>query len=332
MRTPKALVTGCSGFIGRHFVRILLEKGYDVTGLVRATSRLDPLKRLNIHLVKGDICDPRSLHSAAADRDFVFHLAAALAAPDRNAYQRSNVEGTENLLEACREVCPGIKKFVYVSSIAAAGPSRKGETKMEDDPCRPVSEYGRSKLAAESLVQRYGKWFPVTLIRPPNVLGAGQKELTIVMRLIDLGIVPRLADREKRTSLCFVEDLAEALILAAESPHSRGRTYFVTDGRAYSWTEITDILARQMGRKLAIPVPASMVSMTGFFAELAGRLTGRPSFLSRSALNSVRERYWIFNSERIRKELGFRPSIGLEDGLKRIVSEYRAEKICKAVA
>ena len=165
-------------------------------------------------------------------------------------------------------------RFVFVSSIAAAGPNVSERPATEGDPPRPVSPYGRSKLAAERAVLEAATRMPVTVVRPPNVLGPGSKELERAIRLVRRRIVPAIGDSRPRTSLVDVDDLVEALILAAESPRSPGQTYFVTDGRAYAWPEITAAIAEELGvRGFRVSVPFAVQMLAARLAETAARLT-----------------------------------------------------------
>ncbi len=146
----RSLVTGASGFIGRRLARELVRRGDEVACLVRRTSRTAPLSGLPVELVVGDLGDPGSLDAAVKGRDRVFHLAGVVQALDEADFDTANTRGTANLVGACLRAAPGLKRFVFVSSIAAAGPSGPGRPVVETDAPKPVSAYGRSKLAAET--------------------------------------------------------------------------------------------------------------------------------------------------------------------------------------
>jgi UDP-glucose 4-epimerase len=145
----KALVTGGTGFIGSHLTEALIRKGVHVRCLLRKTSDLKWLKGLPIEFVHGDCNDKPSLEKAVRGVDWVFHLAGVTKAIKEETYFEVNGLGTENLIHACLENNPRLEKFIYISSQAAAGPSRNGCNKKELDPCEPVSFYGRSKRAGE---------------------------------------------------------------------------------------------------------------------------------------------------------------------------------------
>jgi len=320
----KALVTGASGFIGRRLVMELVRRGHETACLVRPTSKTAPLRDLPVEFAIGDLGDAGSLVHAVEGRDHIFHLAGVIQAVDGAAFEAANAHGTRNLVDACLRAAPAIKKFVFVSSIAAAGPSPPGRPLTEADEPRPVSAYGRSKLAAEHIVMEAGTRMPVTIVRPPNVLGPGSKEIIRVIGLLRKRLVPALGDDRPRTSLVDIDDLVEALLLAAENPQSAGRTYFVTDGRAYAWPEITAAIAEELGvKRFTLKIPFAIQMLAARLAETAARLGRRPPLLTREIIRAARNYFWIYDGLKIESELGFHPRYGLRESIRRAVEESR---------
>lgn len=320
----RALVTGASGFIGRRLVLELARRGHETACLVRPTSKTAPLRGLPVEFVLGDLGDAASLVHAVKGRDHIFHLAGVIQAVDDPAFEAANAQGTRNLVDACLRATPGVKRFVYVSSIAAAGPSPPGRALTEADEPRPVSAYGRSKLAAERIVLEAGARMPVTIVRPPNVLGPGSKELGRAVGLLRKRLVPALGDDRPRTSLVDVDDLVEAMLLAAENPLSAGQTYFVTDGRAYAWPEITAAVAEELGvKRFTVKVPFAVQVLAARLAETAARLGRRPPLLTREIVRAVRDHFWIYDGSKIERELGFHPRYGMRESVRRTVDAVR---------
>ena len=320
----RALVTGASGFIGRRLVMELSRRGHETACLVRPTSKTALLRDLQVEFVLGDIGDAASLAQAVNGRDHIFHLAGVIQAVDGPAFEAANAQGTRNLVDACLQGGGGIKRFVFVSSIAAAGPSPEGKALTEDDEPRPVSAYGRSKLAAERIVLAAKDKLPVTIVRPPNVLGPGSNEIERALGLLRKRLVPALGDSRPRTSLVDVDDLVEALLLAAEDPRSVGQTYFVTDGRAYAWPEITAAIAEELGvKRFTIKVPFAVQMLAARLAEAAARLSRRPPFLTREIVRAGRDYFWLYDGSKIERDLGFRPKFGMRDSVRRAVAEIR---------
>ena len=223
----KVLVTGSNGFIGSHLVDYLVVQGYDVFCLVRKQSNLKWIRDLNVEFVYGDCRDKGSLFNAVKEKDFVLHLAGKIKADDWNTYYSTNYIGTKNLIEACVEVNPKIKKFVLISSISAAGPSVKNMLKKEDDPCTPITDYGKSKLMGEEAVVKFSHKIPYVIIRPPNIYGPREEEFYSVLKLIKKRIKPLLGNGENQVSVCFVHDLVRAILMAAVHPDAIGSTYYM---------------------------------------------------------------------------------------------------------
>ncbi len=313
----KVLVTGSSGFIGGHLVEKLAGRGDEVQCLVRKTSRTRELERLNVRLVIGDCRDKESLRPAVKNMDYVFHLAGVINALDWQTYHEVNTLGTQNLLEACQEENAGLRKFVFVSSISAAGPSPCGASLREEDECHPVSDYGRSKLEAERFVLGRKDRQPVVIIRPSNILGPRQRELMYSIRLLRMGIMPVVGSGSLQTSLASVFDVVEALILAAENPRSAGQVYFITDGRAYAWSEITEAITEGLGvKKFYLKVPYAVQVAAAALSEALARARKKTPLLSRQHLASSRKYCWVYDGTKIERELGFKPTMDMKAAVR----------------
>ncbi|MBN1273123.1 MAG: NAD-dependent epimerase/dehydratase family protein [Candidatus Aminicenantes bacterium] len=317
---PKALVTGASGFIGSHLVQLLAEKGWSVTCLLRPTSRKEKLRRLPVHIVSGNLEDQSLLEKAAAGQKFVFHLAGRIRSARKDVYERVNHLFTRNLARACLKNSADLERFVYVSSIAAAGPSPPGIIKDESFPPAPASEYGRSKLRGEKALEEFRGKYPFTIIRPPNVYGPGQQETEMLIRLIKKKMVPVLRSGEKKTSLIYISDLVHGLVTAASLSRTVDKVYYLTDGRQYSWRElifaVKDIILEKglffpLGEPLILGAAAAtdFLKQTGLFSTMFGL----------RAWKTMTRTPWLFSSARAEKEFGFRATFNLMDGLKQTI-------------
>ena len=318
----KALVTGSSGFIGGHLVRHLLERGYAVSCFVRPTSEPRALAGLDVTQISGSYFDLDSLRRAVEGMEYIFHAGAALSAPDWPGYFRTNVEGTTNILEACAQANPGLRKLVVVSSIAAVGPALDKKPLREGDDCRPVSLYGKSKFLAEQAAAGFFNRLPIVIVRPPNVLGAGQRELLAVINLLRRRIMPLIGRGEKQTSICFVQDLVRALVLTAEDERAIGKTYFVAAEEFYSWREILDQLLGEMDMKFVLKIPHPLLLSLAFVSEAIARLMGKAPLVKRSDLRSARDNYWLCDPSLISAELGFHTEIEFAQGIRDIVRPF----------
>src|SRR5690606_13334635 len=130
-------LTGATGFVGGHVLRELASRGHLVRALVRNRKKLEGNQDFIDRVVDGDLSDTRALEEGVAGAEAVIHVAGLLAASSRKQFRRVNAEGTHRVLQAASRVAKGLERFVYVSSISAAGPSRPGEPLVEDDPPEP---------------------------------------------------------------------------------------------------------------------------------------------------------------------------------------------------
>lgn len=320
----KALVTGANGFIGTHLVEALMKKGYQVSCPVRPGCDRSWLEKTGATLVEGDFYDACLLERLLPGIDHLFHVAGVIDAGAPDAYHRINSRATRILLEQCVNHNPALGRFVYVSSIAASGPTPAGRVKNETDECSPVSEYGKSKRAAEQAVLAFKEKLPTVIIRPPVVIGPRQKELLLSIRLVKNRVIPRVGNGDTQASLVYVTDLAEALILAARKKEAVGRTYFVTDGRGYSWRQVTGEIARHFGEgRRTLTIPFALQYALALVSEQTAPLLNRRPVLSRALLLASRDYYWRYDGSRIEQELGFHARVLLEEGIQKTIDWHR---------
>ncbi|MCK6590321.1 MAG: SDR family NAD(P)-dependent oxidoreductase [Polyangiaceae bacterium] len=176
----KVFVTGASGFLGSHVAEQLSAEGHSVVALVRRSSNTKFLSTLkNVELAYGAVEDAASVRAAVKGADAVVHSAGLVKARNEQEFHRVNVEGTRNVLEAAAEECSGPRRFVFVSSLAAVGPSIDGKPVGTEAEGKPVTAYGRSKLAAERLVLEAKEKLPVVVLRPPMIYGPRDPDLRL---------------------------------------------------------------------------------------------------------------------------------------------------------
>jgi nucleoside-diphosphate-sugar epimerase len=330
----RVLVTGGTGFIGRHLVRRLVECGDDVRCLVRSPDRQTVLGPLKVEYVLGDVTVPETLGPALCGVETVYHLAGATLPPRPEMYTRINAEGTRHLAEACARR-PEPPVLVYVSSLAAAGPTRSGPAPTETSPCRPVSAYGRSKLAAERNLRALADRLPITVLRPPGVFGPGDPYTVTLFRMArwGLALVPGL--RVFRLSWLYVEDLAEALVLAAQrgrrlapAPDVSGEgIYFVALDEQPTVHEVARLAAEVQGRRppWIVHLPALLCRAPACFNDVRTRLSGRAYWLNSDKLREALGGSWVCNADKARRELGFACRTGLAEGFRRAVGWYQLQ-------
>lgn len=322
----RALVTGATGFIGSHLVEALLQKGVQVRCLVRKTSDLSWLKSLPIEGVHGDCNDKASLGEAVKGVDQVFHLAGVTKAIEEKTYFEVNALGTENLIHACLENNPRLKIFIYLSSQAAAGPCQNGGKKKESDLCEPVSAYGHSKRMGEEFALAHSHEIPLLILRPSAVYGPRDRDIYAFFKLLTKRIKPCLSGQDQHISLCYVQDIIQAILLAAEAQESSGELFFLSDGHDYRLEEIGDIFAQAMGiTPVCIRLPEWMIFGIASFSEYLSKLSGKPPLLNKGKVEEMIQKNWVCDITKAKILLGFEPQFKLLQGAKLTFEWYRKE-------
>lgn len=321
----KAVVTGASGFVGSHLVDALLARHDHVRCLVRASSRVAPLRDRGVELRVASLDNEVGLRDAVDGADVVFHVAGLIKAIDSRQYTRANVLGTRNVARACATAIRRPRRLVLVSSQAAAGPGRLDRPAREEDPPRPVSHYGRSKVGAEREALAVADRLEVAIVRPPTVYGPRDQALKPLFRLVSWGLAPRLPS-DPAISLVHVADLVRALLLAGEHPAAAGRVYFAA-APPLRFGDILTLLGDAFERQpLRVPVPGVALVAAGVGADLLARLTGTPRPFGRQKALEMLHRGWVCSTERAARELGFRAEIGYAEGFRQTADWYRQNR------
>ncbi|HPN36210.1 MAG TPA: NAD(P)-dependent oxidoreductase [bacterium] len=319
----KALVTGGNGFIGSTLVEKLLHQGHQVTCLVRRQSDLRWLQNLPVAYSYASLSSGEGLEQAVAGMDWIFHLAGATKARNRQGYVDGNVTITRRLLQACRPQL-GLKKFVYVSSQAAAGPSLAGVPCTETDEPHPISIYGECKLAAEKEVLSLSRELPVVVLRPPSVYGPRDRDILVYFQNVNRGLVLVLGKGDQQISLVHVSDLVDGIILAAEQSASNGKVFFLSGDGYYDWNTIGREIAAAMKKKtITIRTPLWLLHLASWAECAVAQLTGKPALLNADKVREMVQPGWMCSNQAAKQELGFAPQYTLAQGVRQTSRWYR---------
>ncbi|MFH1685973.1 MAG: NAD-dependent epimerase/dehydratase family protein [bacterium] len=311
---PSVLITGANGFVGTRLCLRLLGEGYRVTAGVRRTSDLTSLARMDLEYRYGDINDPNSLGEMVTGVDYIVHNAGLTKARHPDDFTRVNVEGTKSLMAAVKAHNPQLKRLVYVSSVAATGPSEPHQARSEADQPQPITQYGRSKLAGEQAALAYSRDFPVTAIRPPGVYGPGDREIFSFFQTVYRGLKPLIGDPNRRLNLVHVDDLCRGLALALADKETSGEVFHIAEDRAYSMIELVTLLQQGCGRRaFNLKLPGGLFRLIAAVSEGVFKLFGRTPMLTREKADELLAS-WEVSVEKAHELLGYRSRIPFAQG------------------
>ncbi|MFW9847893.1 MAG: NAD-dependent epimerase/dehydratase family protein [Candidatus Thorarchaeota archaeon] len=308
----RCFVTGATGFVGSHIVRLLEKKGHEVQIMVRETSSLDLIDGHTYKKCIGDVTDAACLNDIISDDvEWLFHNAAIMADwGSREKFFPINVEGTRNILEVVRK--KDIPQLIYTSSTAVYGFPNKIEPMLEDDKWAPMNEYQKSKGAAEALITEYEKAYGIraTRVRPPTILGHGDMFTgPQIIEFIKNESMVTFGGGLNYSSFAHGGDVAECLILAAEKfSKSKGNAYNVTSF-VCRFIDFIETLADELGaekkfRNYPYKATLGLGKLSAGLYSLAGRKNAPLLTDFRVLLFGSN---YVVGIDKARDELGFEP-------------------------
>lgn len=324
----RILVTGGTGFIGRHLCERLIARGDEVVALVRSPKKAAMLPP-GVMTLEGDLslfADPKTVLPPC---DVVIHLAAVIAADTLEQYEQINFGAVKDLLACLERQSWKPARFLFASSLAASGPSAAGTPHTERDALNPIDPYGDAKARAEPLVMAAS--FPTTTFRPCVVLGPGDDQSLTLFRAARSGIGFRVAGAPQELSFIDVRDLVEAIVLMADDRRPGSYTYFAshpdkTDTRVL-WTE----LGRAVGKGVAVvPIPGWALFTAMKVATFGSCLFRFKNQLDEKQYAQMVAPGFLCSSAALQKDLGWMPRHTLADCLVNATEGYRAMGMLKA--
>lgn len=304
----KAFITGVNGFTGSHLAKLLCDRGYKVKGLVRKSSNLSRLQNCEIELVYGDICDRDVLKSALEDVDLVFHLAAyvELGLVDEAKMERVNVEGTRAILEESK--ASGITQMIYCSTIGVYGDTG-GQIINETFQRQQKgfsSAYDRTKYQAQQLVNEfYQQGLPVVSMMPSGIFGSDDPHFGPIIKLFCQGKLKFWVGGDRMTGIVHVDDLAEAMILAAEKSKP-GEHYIISTGELKT-RDMFALLGQKNGISTPQDLPEFLVRIIGNILDPIGRLLSWNPPIGKERVHYLYDRCVRIDGSKAREKLGWQP-------------------------
>jgi nucleoside-diphosphate-sugar epimerase len=321
----RILVTGGTGFTGTELVRRLLAAGHTVVALdYKEGLQTEALRTAGAEVVIGSVTDKAAVERSMKGVEYVFHLAAAFRELDvpKTFYDHVNVEGTRIVLEAA--LAEGVWKFVYCSTCGVHGNVDQPPAD-EDAPIQPADYYQRTKYEAEPLVKQLAAGRMETVIlRPAAIYGPGDPErFYMIFRRVAGGTFPMFGSGQTLYHPLYIDNLVDAFMLCLEPGVGNGREYLIADEHFYPIEEIVKEVGRALDTPVRIPhFPILPVVAAGHVCEKLCKPLGITPPIFPRRVDWYRQNR-AFDIGRARRELGYVPKVGLEEGLRRTGRWYR---------
>lgn len=328
--SERVLITGASGFIGHHLVQTAQAAGLEVHAAVRPSSDLAHLKDLNPVFVNLDFSSRDALQRVLerGAYQYIIHAAGATRAKDQPTYNRINADYTLWLAQAAQQVSKPVKRFVFMSSLAALGPvpyDAPGPITETTRP-QPITSYGKSKLLAEQKLATV-QGLPMTIIRPTAVYGPRERDLFILFKTLHRGLDLYIGRRPQRLSFVYVKDLVQVTVAALLQNHDQNRVYNISDGEAYNRYALADLVKKWSGtRALRVHLPVALMKGVAGALEAGYAFTQSTPVLNPEKLRELTAPNWICSIEAARRELNYQPHYRLEQGLDETLRWYRTNQ------
>jgi nucleoside-diphosphate-sugar epimerase len=321
--TAPVAVTGGTGFVGSHLVDTLCDGGLEPRVLVRDSRAPRWIADRPVQWVEGSLEDSEALELLVDRVGTVVHLAGVVRAGRSGDFDRGNRLGTARLVLALRRRAPEAR-LVHVSSLAAAGPSPSPDGIGPEAEARPISAYGRSKLAAESEVRSLGSRSWWTILRPPAIYGPRDRDVFEFFRMASKGWMA-VPSGERWITVCHVRDVVHA-VLAAASHDRPGTVFHLGEPEPYRLDHLLHQVAAAGGLEARIVrVPAAVLRVAGAAGSAAQRLGLRSVALTADKATEILARHWTARTAESLAELGLPPCVRFRQGAEETWAWYRSQ-------
>ena len=325
----KILVTGGTGFTGKALVHRLIEMGHQVVALdYKEGMRTQEIRDWGAEVVLGSVTDMDVVRQAVKGVEVVHHVAAAFREMDRpeSYYYDVNVGGTRNVLQAALD--EGVRKVIYCSTCGVHG-NVDHPPAGEDAPIQPADYYQRTKWEAEPIAREFfERGLPTTTLRPAAIYGPGDPErFFLIYKRVAGGTFPMFGNGKTYYHPVYIDNLVDAFVLAMENGKGDGEAYLIADEH---YLEIED-LVRRVGKSLGVDVkiphyPVWPVVVAGHIVEKACKPFGINPPIFPRRVDWYRQNR-AFRIDKAKRDLGYQPRIGIDEGLRRTAEWYRQERL-----
>ena len=327
----KVLVTGGTGFTGKVLVKRMLDKGHDVVALDHKEGhKTDELRRYGAEVVIGSVTDKNVVEKCVDGVEVIHHLAAAFREMNvPNSYYREvNVEGTRNVLEAAYQ--QKVRKLIYCSTCGVHG-NIDNPPADEDAPIQPADYYQQTKYEAEPIVTRYlEKGMKTVILRPAAIYGPGDPErFLMIFKRVAKGVFPMFGDGRTYYHPLYVDNLVDAFMLAMEGDRGNGEAYLIADEEYFEIEELVKRVAKATDIEVKVPhYPIFPLIVAGHICEKIYKPFGIVPPIFPRRVDWYRQNR-AFKIDKAKRDLGYQPTVGFDEGLKRTAEWYKQEGYLK---
>ncbi len=314
-------ITGATGFVGTHLIDYLSgKKGTKIYALTRSEKKFsERFKGLfNVEQIKGTLFSDFKIPD---DTEVIVHIAGLTKTTDYREFYRVNGEGTEAVLKKASEL-KTLKKFIHISSLSAAGPSKDCTPLSENLEPSPVSHYGKSKLIGERKVLEYRDRINSVILRPPIVYGEWDRDFLETAKLVKKGIsLSSVYSRnERHVSIVYVKDLIRAIKHFVEADTDSGEIFYIGEDRIYSWKDIEDEIADVLKVKIRVrvKVPLFILKILAFSLDNINKVSKKEYIINMDKIAEIKERCWVLSNEKAKK-FGFKEYTRFSEGIRETI-------------
>lgn len=318
----KFFITGATGFIGGHLCHRLISDGHEIVALFRSEKKAKKLPQKNIEFLKGDLSSFKNYDFKIPECDVVIHLAGVIGAKNEKEYYEHNFHATVDFIECLKKQSWIPKRFLYTSSLAAAGPSPNEIQLTEAMQPNPIEPYGKAKLKSEEFLKTAP--FPVTSFRPGVTLGAGDSNSLTLFKLAKSGIGFKVAGLNQKVSCIDVDDLVEAIVKMAMENSPEHKIYFTVNSEIVDMKMLWDAIGKSVGKKVfLIPVPKFFLFNFAMLSTFFSKIFPFQNQIDYKMYLQMTQKAFICSSKKIETELNWKPKYNIYQTTQRAAEGYR---------
>ena len=314
----KIFITGASGFVGQNLINLIHNNSNIQLFTLLRKEKFANLKNFNIQPVYGNLFNLKQAEQIR-NIDVIIHVAGLTKSLYPQNYYQINTKGTLEIIRFAKE--KKVKQLIFVSSLAAFGPSFNKKPVTENSKPKPVSNYGLSKLIAEKLVIRSG--IPYTIIRPPAVFGPGDKDILSYFKMVKSRIVLTSGDINNLYSMIYVKDIANFIKIVILNNNAINQDFFIGNKKFYRISDIIGAIEKSMERKsLKLNLPIFFTDIIFYPLQILYAFSSLPPLLNLDKLKELKMNNWICSSDKAKNLLNFTPEFNFHRAVKETTQWY----------